>query len=174
MPTPEEIAEFKVNHKQKPLKNFNEAEKYLLMIISIPEFQTRLACWKFMLEFNDCVTTFAAPVTALSDAIKSVRESANFKTILSFILAIGNYMNGGTNKGQADAFNLKCLPKLDMTKDRTNKFTLINYICNTCFQKHPEVADLTTEMQPVAIAKDVKLDEVERELDNINNSFKSM
>lgn len=171
MPTPEDLAAFKTSHKTKQLKNFNDAEKYMLMIISIPEFGTRLQCWKFTQDFNESVSAFVSPVKALKEAVTAVRESKHFKIILGFILAIGNYMNGGTAKGQADGFNLKCLPKLDMTKDKTNKVTLIQYICSTCYQKHPETSELVSELKPIHTAKDVQLEKIEKELENIKGTF---
>ena len=39
-------------------------------------------------------------------------QSAEITTILSLILAYGNYMNGNTVRGQADGFHLEVLPKL--------------------------------------------------------------
>ena len=39
-------------------------------------------------------------------------------------------MNGGSNQGQADGFNLDILPKLSSIKDNRNK-TLLQYICTT-------------------------------------------
>ncbi len=48
--------------------------------------------------------------------------------ILSTILDVGNIMNGGTNKGQADGYNLDILKSIHNTKDNNNKSVLI-YIC---------------------------------------------
>jgi len=38
----------------------------------------------------------------------------------SAVLAVGNYLNGGTNRGQADGFDLETLTKLDTIKDVEN------------------------------------------------------
>lgn len=40
------------------------------------------------------------------------------------ILSIGNYMNGSTNRGQADGFDLETLKKINDTKDSNNKVTV--------------------------------------------------
>ena len=37
------------------------------------------------------------------------------------ILAVGNFLNGGTNRGQADGFDLESLAKLEGIKDATGK-----------------------------------------------------
>jgi hypothetical protein len=49
--------------------------------------------------------------------------------MFSIILAIGNVLNAGTQKGQADGFNLDILTKLNGIKDNSNQKNLITYIC---------------------------------------------
>lgn len=45
------------------------------------------------------------------------------KTIMEFILAFGNYMNGGTQRGQADGFDLSIMPKLKDVKSMVSAAT---------------------------------------------------
>ena len=174
MPPEEEITRFKSTYKKKPLKNYTDPEKYMLMLISIPELQARLICWKFKFEFQDNVNVFVKPVKTLNDSIRLVKESKNFAAILGYVLALGNYMNGCTAKGQADGFNLKCLSKLDMTKDRNNKVTLIHYICHLCYKSTPEVLQVVEEFKLVHEAKSVSLEQVEKELESMNNLLKRL
>jgi hypothetical protein len=47
--------------------------------------------------------------------------------IVGYTLTIGNILNGGTPKGQADGFDLPVLGKLVSTKDNTNQ-TLLQFI----------------------------------------------
>lgn len=44
------------------------------------------------------------------------------------MLAVGNYLNGGSARGQADGFNLEALESLNSTKDVSNTITLLEYI----------------------------------------------
>ena len=45
-----------------------------------------------------------------------------------YALAIGNYLNGGTNKGAAWGFKVDSLNKLIGTKTLDNKSTLLHYM----------------------------------------------
>lgn len=45
----------------------------------------------------------------ITKACDTVRNNKHFRTILSIILAFGNRMNAGTNKGQAYGFHIKAL-----------------------------------------------------------------
>jgi Formin Homology 2 Domain len=54
-------------------------------------------------------------------AFDELKKSAYLKKILGFILSLGNIMNGGTAKGQADGFYLEALSKVTTTKDINNR-----------------------------------------------------
>ncbi len=53
------------------------------------------------------------------------------KQTLAIVLTLGNYMNGGTAKGQADGFEIDALTKLITTKNISNKISLVHYIATT-------------------------------------------
>ncbi len=47
--------------------------------------------------------------------------SDSLRTVLELILAFGNYMNGGTQRGQADGFHLEILTKVKDVKAMVSK-----------------------------------------------------
>ena len=57
-----------------------------------------------------------------------VRSSKALKQVIEYALAIGNYLNGGTNKGAAWGFKVDSLNKLIGTKTLDNKSTLLHYM----------------------------------------------
>jgi formin 2 len=62
-------------------------------------------------------------------------SSDSLQSVLSIILALGNYMNGGNRaRGQADGFGLEILPKLRDVKSRDNSITLLHYIVRIFIQ----------------------------------------
>jgi hypothetical protein len=171
-PGAEDIQDFKTKMNLKPEKNYVEVEKYMQMIVSVPEFFGRLEAWIFMLEFEQNVAIAEKPLAVLKKAVQVVRDSQSFKTILGYILAFGNYMNGGTNKGQADGFHLKALLKLDLTKDSTNKVTLIQYIAEQALKKDPSIAKIAEEFKILNDAKTIGFDMVSKEVDGLSNGLK--
>ena len=50
------------------------------------------------------------------------------KKVIEYALAIGNYLNGGSNKGAAWGFKVDGLNKLIGTKTLDNKSTLLHYM----------------------------------------------
>ena len=58
------------------------------------------------LSFTERYEELVAPLSSVGDAYDEVKESLGLRMVLGALLAYGNYMNGGTAKGQADGFNL--------------------------------------------------------------------
>jgi len=69
-----------------------------------------------------------AVVRLVLRATKEVRNSAALRSVIQFTLALGNYMNGTSNKGGAWGFKLDALSKLTNTKTTDNKKTLLHYM----------------------------------------------
>lgn len=62
---------------------------------------------------------------AVEHALDDLEKSDTFKQLLRIILAVGNYLNAGTQKGQAFGFKLGSLRMLDSTKTSDNSKTLL-------------------------------------------------
>jgi len=88
------------------------------------------------LELEELKREVEIPLRNLREAIKEVRSSETLKRVLSIVLSIGNYLNGGTNRGQADGFSLEALCKLSMIKDVNNQTTLSNYVLKLYKKKY--------------------------------------
>ena len=43
------------------------------------------------------------------------------KRVIEYVLALGNILNGGTDKGQADGFSFEAIDKIFVLKDKTGK-----------------------------------------------------
>ena len=76
--------------------------------------------------------------------------------ILEIVLAFGNYLNFGTNRGHALGFRLDALTKLADTKAVDKKTTLLHYLANFLDEREPEMLSWADEMQ--AVKQAVKVD----------------
>jgi Formin Homology 2 Domain len=70
-------------------------------VMDIPNLAERLSCVLFMRNFGASVAQIRHHLGLMASAAKEVRESADFKLLLQFVLAVGNFMNSGTAKGAA-------------------------------------------------------------------------
>jgi len=74
---------------------------------------------------------------------QELMTSERLRTVLSIILALGNFMNGGNRtRGQADGFGLEILPKLRDVKSSDSSVTLLHFIVRSYMKKcsEPETA----------------------------------
>jgi len=149
----------------------DKPELLLLTLSTIPELEIRLRLWCYKLEFNEMHRDIGTPLIAMRSAISAMRQSVAFKKILGIILSIGNYLNGGTNKGQADGFNMETSAKISSIKDVENK-SLVDYIKNIAEQKYPGIREqLNKDLQNLADASSVSMDDLKSKTSELQKDF---
>lgn len=85
-------------------------------------------------------------------ACREIEKSKSFKKIVEVILAVGNFINGGTRRGEAYGFRLVSITKLIDTKTTDNKTNLLQYIAALVKKKAPELLNFYEELASVSIA----------------------
>jgi len=147
-------------------------ERLLLILNDIPHFSTRLRCWKYIMDFDAEFQSCEKFLRNYQIASAKLLKSNTIKHVFSLILQIGNYLNGGTRKGQADGFSLDTLKKLSgvRTKDRR---TLLAYVAQLCKDKIPDSKNLKAELRPLEeAAKTISLIELKNKIQKLKNQFK--
>ena len=79
-----------------PSVPFDRAERYLLRLSSIPQFEARMSCWSFLLEYTDAEENILQPLLNIKTAMDEVMKSSGLRIAFALILEIGNYLNGGS------------------------------------------------------------------------------
>jgi len=116
-PQPAEVTrleECKRNHPDLP---FGPPERYMWYISRVPAFMARVECWSFLCTFNELAAGLSHALVEFQRVVDAFKASEALPHLLSLVLAVGNYLNGGTGRGQADGFDLETLGKLDGVKD---------------------------------------------------------
>jgi len=171
LPDPESIAAFKAVKDNKPVSNYAEPENLLLAICNIPEFGNRLKCWMYSLQFENSLVVVDKPLEAIEKSLELLKQSEHFKTFLGVVLAVGNYLNGGTKKGQAEGFQVDIISKLEETKDNS-KGTLMDYCIKKVLLKDENFEEIITELQLVGRAKEFSLDDIKVQVESLVNNLK--
>jgi len=151
-PTIEEIELVKA-HTGGPLAN---TERFYLTLSVIPRLLNRLELWAFKQQFDGLASATDASLVCVESAIKEIRNSKSLTTILKTVLAFGNYMNGGTPKGQAYGFKLSALTKLENSKTWDNSSTLLDYVVSYIENKQPKAKGFADELGSVNAASRVE------------------
>lgn len=127
-PSPEELQMITSHLNSKPDVPLDKPEQFLYDLSLIPEYASRVECIMFH-------STFAENISFIENKLNNLKGTCDFLTgkevekVLSLVLALGNYMNGGNvARGQADGFGLEILPKLKDVKSKDNSQTLLHYV----------------------------------------------
>jgi hypothetical protein len=156
-----------------PHVTLDKPEKYVLMLSTIERVGPRLRSWAFKLDYDAQMDSLVADVAAVDRACSELMKSPNLKRVLGTVLAFGNYMNGGTAKGQADGFNIDFLTKLTDTKDLEGRMTLLDQIVEFLSTKHPETLTLPEELAGCKAAAKITLERLEGDISKMAQRLKS-
>lgn len=74
------------------------------------------------------------------DVADCIMRSETLPTFLGLVLAMGNHLNGGTGRGQADGFEISALELLEGVKDPTGK-DLRQFVLRWFFREMPDRAN---------------------------------
>eukprot|EP00026_Physarum_polycephalum_P002507 Phypoly_transcript_02514.p1 GENE.Phypoly_transcript_02514~~Phypoly_transcript_02514.p1 ORF type:complete len:872 (+),score=260.78 Phypoly_transcript_02514:121-2736(+) len=172
LPTSEDIAN--INAAKTPDVIFDKPEKFALATASVSKISERLQCWNFMKQFEEKKKDIFVPLCHIKNACYLLKGYEPLKTILGMALAAGNYLNGGTNRGQADGFVISMLPKLADTKSGFDKNTsLLSYIVKQLYKMRPTLLAMGSEPKLQEAAK-VSFAEVESNINALTAEMKEV
>mmetsp|Transcript_22658 Transcript_22658/g.21827 ORF Transcript_22658/g.21827 Transcript_22658/m.21827 type:complete len:183 (+) Transcript_22658:1774-2322(+) len=90
--------------------------------------------WQYKAELPEKRQQIINSQKNFEQGFEELKNSQYFNKILGYILSIGNILNGGTNKGQADGFYLEALSKASTMRDMNNK-SILQLICEKMKQE---------------------------------------
>ena len=108
------------------------------------------------------------------EATDEVRNSRSLRAVLGALLGLGNHMNGGTAKGQADGFALGDLGKMSVTKDSSNTISLLEYAVLAIHETQPECTAIASELALLREAGKVKLADVRAALQKLTGEAREL
>ena len=109
--------------------NWDKGESYLVKINDIPNHQTKLKIWSLTNKFEEKVPGLSESLEYMVSACDEIKNNKYFKLILSIILGLGNILNGGSIRGQADGFSMDLLNKLPGIKDNLGN-SILTWVCS--------------------------------------------
>lgn len=142
-------------------------EHLAMALQKIPNLQARLKAFEYKLAFAGKKADIKPPVEILKTACTEVLESKKLKRVIQVILVLGNFLNGGTARGNYDGFKLDTLVKMSDTKTTDNKATLVHYFSDVIDAKFKDLADWTAELPSVESAVRTSMQTLESEIRNL-------
>jgi diaphanous 1 len=151
-----------------------KVEKFFLEITDIARYTQRLDCWIYKLKFDGTFEGMDATIRVVVEATHALSSSMQFKRLLEVVLALGNYLNGGTARGGLYGFKLDALLKLATIKSVDNTQSLMNYLVAWCEKNAPELLELATSLEVMEVGCRVSLQQWMADFNSVESSFKML
>ncbi|CAI8608398.1 unnamed protein product [Vicia faba] len=117
-----------LRYKEDPSR-LAAAESFLYhILIVVPSAFNRLNAMLFKLNYDSEVLEIKDSLQTIEFGCKELRSQGLFLKLLEAVLKAGNRMNDGTSRGNAQAFNLNSLRKLNDVKSNNGKTTLLHFV----------------------------------------------
>eukprot|EP01006_Ploeotia_vitrea_P054786 TRINITY_DN67924_c6_g2_i1.p1 TRINITY_DN67924_c6_g2~~TRINITY_DN67924_c6_g2_i1.p1 ORF type:complete len:887 (-),score=161.62 TRINITY_DN67924_c6_g2_i1:196-2553(-) len=150
-------------------------ERFFMTCDTIPFLTQRLQCWVNSLTFDQAVVDLDHSISILARAIKAVRDSEKFHTVLAIILRTGNRLNSNNTHGNAKAFSIADLPKLSQTKSGDGSISLLEFlVANLCFAGDGDEDEtlFLDDLAPVPRAQKTPLKQIETDLADVSKTVR--
>ena len=138
----------------------------------IPFSKNKLQVWLFTFDYNETYLNIEKEINTLKSACQEIKTSDIIKKILSIILTIGNILNGGTPKGQADGFSLDILEKINSVKDNTNQKTLMHYICGLLKKEDENFENVKSKFPNLSEGSKISISENQSNINKLKKDLK--
>ena len=146
--------------------HWDKGEKYIVQINDIPNHQTKLNLWSLTNKCQEKLPGMTESLKYMIDACEEIKSNKHFKLILSITLGLGNILNGGSIRGQADGFALDLIKKLPGIKDN-NGNSIITWICSKAHKIDPNFEGFKGKFPQLEKAAQFSLKEINQTLSDI-------
>ena len=143
-------------------------EQYLIELNDVPYYKEKLKVWSTILKYDFLIPRLEESFKYLIPACEELKKNKHFHEVLGTILALGNIMNGGTAKGQADGFSLDLLPKLSGLKDSMGH-GLLTFVCTKTNKEDPSFEGFKNKFPYLEKASKYSMNETKKKVDELSN-----
>lgn len=98
-------------------------------IVKIPGYDARLYALRAMNQYKNVANELSDKMKRIEDAFEQYKEDTFLKNFLLNTLAVGNFMNGKTKRGDSYGFKITDIDKIyDVRSTHDSNKTLLGYI----------------------------------------------
>ncbi|KYQ92010.1 actin binding protein [Tieghemostelium lacteum] len=172
LPTEEDMEAIRDFLKQNSdTKLLAKPEQFLLEIETVTYLHERVKAFILKSSFPDKLKEIKPDLDLFCKALDQIQTSKHFLKVIEVILIIGNFLNGGTSRGDCYGFKLDGLLKLTDTKTFNNKSNLLVYVISEIEQKFPESLQFIQDLSLVAEASKISLSTIMGELNTLKKDL---
>ena len=150
------------------------AEKFLLLLMTIPSYRLRIEGMLLKEEFATNVAYLEPSINAMMLAGDELKNNQSLQTVLYMVVVAGNFLNSGGYAGNAAGVRLASLQKL--TDIRANKpgMNLIHFVAQQAEKKDKNLLRMPEEMAILEEATKTTVDQLRNEVAALDARIKTI
>lgn len=171
LPTPEECK--LVAEHEDDVEQMGKPERFVAELALVPRLPQRFDALIYKCQFAEKLESLERMVDNVLHALQALRDSRHFVKLLEIVLALGNYLNGGTFRGAALGFKLSTVAEL--SSFRTNQGEpMMSYLVQFVRKSYPDVLRWTREVEIVRQIAGVNLHQLHVEIDALASGLRAV
>lgn len=147
------------------------AEKFYLQLSELPNYALRIEGMMMKEEHAAAIAYLTPAINITAQASQDILQSKMLEEFLALILVTGNYINAGGYAGNAIAFKISSLLKLQDTRANKPRMTLMHYLVEMVAEKDPELLTFPDEMKNLPQACRLSVDHLTSEVNQLRKSL---
>ena len=160
--------------------NLDQASKLYYYICRIPRLVTRLDCHEIAFSWPNFSKQVTSQMEIMSQACAEMEKCKNqMQSVLSIVLALGNYLNADTKFGKAHGFKIDAINKLESLKaSKSAGGSMMNILASLVTEHVPDAVQMSQSWIAIPAAANVSLQQtvcdvnkLEQQVNKMNQEF---
>ena len=148
------------------VNKLSAVEQFFVKMMDMVGIRKRVSLWIFKCEFPSILETVQSRISGVSECMKALQSSKRLQKVLWIVLAIGNYLNCGSSRGNAFGFLMEpTLDLLDGTKSADKKTSLMVHVVETIDRIDRDALQWVDDVESLERVYKIKTNTVENDLD---------
>ncbi len=177
LPNQEEITAIKQYTWAADRDRLDSASRLFLSLCRVPRLSVRMECHELAFSWFGFADDVANSLTVMGKAVEEleVSEGRLFR-LCALVLAVGNYLNGGTKFGNAIAIKFDTLAKVPTMKaaDAATQGSLMNYLALYAQRYEPALLGFSDHWVALWAAADMTFKQVIADLGQLESQVKKL
>ncbi|EAL66270.1 actin binding protein [Dictyostelium discoideum AX4] len=158
--------------KEEDPSCFGKPEQFLWELSKINRISEKLECFIFKQKLSTQIEELTPDINALLKGSMETKNNKSFHQILEIVLSLGNFINGGTPRGDIYGFKLDSLSGLlDCRSPSDSKVTLMTWLIQFLENKHPSLLEFHQEFTAIDEAKRVSIQNLRSEVASLKKGL---
>ena len=100
------------------------------------DIKMRIDLWQFKIKFRSNVFEIENRIDKIRTTLDTLKSSTQIASFLKICLIIGNFMNEGTNRGNAKGIKLQSIDRFASMKTADNSMTMLMFIMDYIYKHY--------------------------------------